>query len=99
MSSVVFTNKKVSNYFPKSLTLAEGEAAWCAREGSHRQSGCVGQRGRDTGGRHPVDQEPCFPQMAINYLLLFAFQSEVFFLHVLFFMLIPAVNCKILPTA
>ena len=49
MSSVVFTNKKVSNYFPQSLTLAEGEAAWCAREGSHRQSGCVGQRRRDTG--------------------------------------------------
>ena len=49
MSSVVFTNKKVSNYFPKSLTLAEGEAAWCAREGSHRQGGCVGQRRRDTG--------------------------------------------------
>ena len=28
------------------------------------------------GGRHPVDQEPCFPQVAINRLLLLsAFQS------------------------
>ena len=49
MSSVVFTNKKVSNYFPKSLTLAKGKAAWSARERSHRQSGRVGQRRRDTG--------------------------------------------------
>ena len=47
------------------------------------------------GGRHPVDQEPCFPQVAINDLLLLStFQSYVFFLHILFFMLIPAVNCK-----
>ena len=43
------TNKKVSNYFPKSLTLAKGKAAWSARERSHRQSGRVGQRRRDTG--------------------------------------------------
>ena len=49
MSSVVFTNKKVSNYFPKSLTLAKGKAAWSARERSHSQSGRVGQRRRDTG--------------------------------------------------
>ena len=44
-----FTNKKVSNYFPKSLTLAESEAAWSTRERSHSQSGRVGQRRRDTG--------------------------------------------------
>ena len=49
ISSVAFTNKKVSNYFPKSLTLAKGKAAWSARERSHRQSGRVGQRRRDTG--------------------------------------------------
>ena len=52
------------------------------------------------GGRHPVDQEPGFPQVALNHLLLLTtFQSEVFFLHILFFMLIPAVNCEILPMA
>ena len=47
--SVVFTNIKYQIISPKILTLAEGEAAWCAREGSHRQSGRVGQRRRDTG--------------------------------------------------
>ena len=41
--------KKYQIISPQSLTLAEGEAAWCAREGSHRQGGCVGQRRRDTG--------------------------------------------------
>ena len=46
--------QKVSNYFPKILTLAEGEAAWCASEGSHRQGGCVGQRGRDTGDEKEI---------------------------------------------
>ena len=41
--------QKVSIYSYKSLTLAEGEAARGTREGSHRQSGRVGQRRRDTG--------------------------------------------------
>ena len=41
--------QKVSSYLSKSLTLAEGEAARGTREGSHRQSGRVGQRRRDTG--------------------------------------------------
>ena len=48
-TSVAFTNKKVSIYFSKISTLAEGEAAWSARERSHSQSGRVGQRRRDTG--------------------------------------------------
>ena len=53
-TSVAFTKKSFNFFSSKSSTLAEGEAAWCARERSHRQSGRVGQRRRDTGDEKEI---------------------------------------------